>query len=1103
MSSGFASWFEAAERGDVCEVQSRLDSCRGIRDEKGRTALMIAVQANQIAVATLLTPLEAKNLDPEGRPAIIYAINEDSYELCSLLAEHEGHMLAPDGLTVLSYAAATGRNNAVRALLGTYGGSPDRLGFTPLDYAVRSMHFEALQTLIASDIFSAQDISTAIANAQQGTYEMTASTRLRERELDDPNNISTLPIAIDDACQNSQGPRDGDRSSLTLPNLLADPVDRSQCLDVLTEALRNCSGIGSVDTSTARDLATIGANMTVSLVGQGSAVSLNSSTLDVSACTARATVLEDMSCIGQQLSYGSQDALVAGDLADLPKRASIPIAPTVSDSEDSLPEDLMNAYDRGSGLDDEDSGSRQAIRPSGGLPGGPPYERKVSQDAQAIDCSKTDGFTEDSCSSLHVPMPRPGVSVCCTEGSADERIMDSLLKDNFHLADSALSFQQLNVSSGIDVITRANAEIAELEGQMKILLAELADADTQVGLLEGGIENSQENSELGEENRETLERLQKQMALKSCVITNLQTQLTVSKDLAIRLSDLVSKAKTEVISVQSELQGRDNIIERLREQLTSIPDFIPLEPPVLREEAFAQTDPGVEADVAALRSELKWRKTCYLHLEAQLMRREEQIERLNGALYKDPMGAVQNLKALEERVVQLTEELRILKESAEQTTATATTAVANTVLDTIEDKDAEIICLRSTVSELKDRLRTTETALECAAGWCPPQSEQNISSSLPSLFSPPLQGKSDIAPIGEASFHEEALTEIDLGGAHTAALEAQVSTLQGRCSDLERLLESRKDEIRVLQAQLASSACIEVAEKVEKPSPCIDQMSQTDAVEIPSNDSETERLADQVQALRLQLFDAEKANTALEEKLNVYAVQGYKCPRCEILHIQNVTLTEEAEARKLTNKQLSFELRAYSEQLIALRATTTTLRSQLSSKERELDTYVKEMQRVARQNSRLKGDLARLSEDYTSPHVPYGKSPGLRSQAQGLGGLDGPSYGTPTYSSRSPGSLPSLRVEKYATQLSDIKAFAPLRDPPPDKPLNRKPRGIPPTAYADLTIPAVTQRPSPPPERPMSHPDLGQASRRIMAASLIDALAMSGYTTESVRKAGY
>ncbi|TNJ29752.1 Ankyrin repeat protein 1 [Giardia muris] len=109
------AWFRAASQGDVSFLSLQYHRYACSSNERGLTALMVAVKSRQIDAIELLTPLEARLTTPRGTTALMIAAEEGFHEAVVFLAPSEGRMRTAE--TALIRAVKAGDTKMVSLLL--------------------------------------------------------------------------------------------------------------------------------------------------------------------------------------------------------------------------------------------------------------------------------------------------------------------------------------------------------------------------------------------------------------------------------------------------------------------------------------------------------------------------------------------------------------------------------------------------------------------------------------------------------------------------------------------------------------------------------------------------------------------------------------------------------------------------------------------------------------------------------------------------------------------------------------------------------------------------------------------------------------------------
>lgn len=181
------AWFEAARRGDVVTLQSLIGVHAGSVDEDGRTALMLAAQANQTEAIKALLPREAGHVSKEGDTALSYAIGAHSQAGCKLLAKREA-TLQVRGRSSLLLAVESGDLAVLRAVwpYAYVQGMADPSSRDILEAAIRTDNVSIVKYVLRKGSLELADLEAVMAGA-------TGQMRALLQTLSDVIRTSTCP----------------------------------------------------------------------------------------------------------------------------------------------------------------------------------------------------------------------------------------------------------------------------------------------------------------------------------------------------------------------------------------------------------------------------------------------------------------------------------------------------------------------------------------------------------------------------------------------------------------------------------------------------------------------------------------------------------------------------------------------------------------------------------------------------------------------------------------------------------------------------------------------------------------------------------------------
>lgn len=155
-------WFAAVRAQDADSILRSIHRHIGARNSLGDTALITAVRARDVQIASLLLPFEHALSDSRGYPALGIAIELDAPELVCLLAPLEENAPIPGYGSPLALAAACGAFRSLRILSTFMCDSPTGEYETALQQAVRARHCSMIETLLETQAYAQKDLLDAI-----------------------------------------------------------------------------------------------------------------------------------------------------------------------------------------------------------------------------------------------------------------------------------------------------------------------------------------------------------------------------------------------------------------------------------------------------------------------------------------------------------------------------------------------------------------------------------------------------------------------------------------------------------------------------------------------------------------------------------------------------------------------------------------------------------------------------------------------------------------------------------------------------------------------------------------------------------------------------
>ncbi|TNJ27557.1 Ankyrin repeat protein 3 [Giardia muris] len=168
-------WFSALEAHDYEALRRLAAEHRGLRDEQGRTALMVAAEAGDEAAVTILLPYEALYVTTTGETALVLAARANRPLVCRLLAPRERSVLTPLGRDACIEAVLAESYDAFCVLCGTCGLVPDCDGLTSLDYAAIAEDDRFLRSFLTRANIPEDVVAHACQHAKSSGHTEAAS----------------------------------------------------------------------------------------------------------------------------------------------------------------------------------------------------------------------------------------------------------------------------------------------------------------------------------------------------------------------------------------------------------------------------------------------------------------------------------------------------------------------------------------------------------------------------------------------------------------------------------------------------------------------------------------------------------------------------------------------------------------------------------------------------------------------------------------------------------------------------------------------------------------------------------------------------------------
>ncbi|EFO64276.1 Protein 21.1 [Giardia lamblia P15] len=189
-----AEWFAAVRAQDADSILRSVHRHLGARNTLGDTALITAVRARDVQIASLLLPFEHSLLDSRGYPALGIAIELDAPELVCLLAPLEENTPVPGYGSPLALAAACGAFRSLRILSTFLCDSSIGEHETALNQAVRARHYSMIETLLETQAYAQKDLLDALDLCVDGSRSSVAIQQMLQLALKFLSSGSTLTL---------------------------------------------------------------------------------------------------------------------------------------------------------------------------------------------------------------------------------------------------------------------------------------------------------------------------------------------------------------------------------------------------------------------------------------------------------------------------------------------------------------------------------------------------------------------------------------------------------------------------------------------------------------------------------------------------------------------------------------------------------------------------------------------------------------------------------------------------------------------------------------------------------------------------------------------
>lgn len=189
-----AEWFAAVRAQDADSILRSVHKHLGARNNLGDTALITAVRARDVQIASLLLPFEHSLLNSRGYPALGIAIELDAPELVCLLAPLEENTSVPGYGSPLALAAACGAFRSLRILSTFLCDSSTGEHETALNQAVRARHYSMIETLLETQAYAQKDLLDALDLCVDGSRSSVAIQQMLQLALKFISSGSTLTL---------------------------------------------------------------------------------------------------------------------------------------------------------------------------------------------------------------------------------------------------------------------------------------------------------------------------------------------------------------------------------------------------------------------------------------------------------------------------------------------------------------------------------------------------------------------------------------------------------------------------------------------------------------------------------------------------------------------------------------------------------------------------------------------------------------------------------------------------------------------------------------------------------------------------------------------
>ncbi|TNJ29162.1 Ankyrin repeat protein 1 [Giardia muris] len=186
-----SAWFEAVRKQDHAYISRNIHTNHGVRDEQGKTALMLSAEQGYIELVRILMGYEQKLTTNTGETALILAARAGQDAACKLLVGLEKGLKLVDGRDSLMVAAQSGHPAVVRTLIKYFRLAEDKNNMTAADYACESGQLECLRIIVEHFQLSRDDLSFLQSTADGRGYHEISRFLSGRKSCKAPTNAQT------------------------------------------------------------------------------------------------------------------------------------------------------------------------------------------------------------------------------------------------------------------------------------------------------------------------------------------------------------------------------------------------------------------------------------------------------------------------------------------------------------------------------------------------------------------------------------------------------------------------------------------------------------------------------------------------------------------------------------------------------------------------------------------------------------------------------------------------------------------------------------------------------------------------------------------------